>query len=151
MITEHLRGSSSAAWALATLLTIGMAPGFAGPPTIGYRNDTNGPVVVQGLSIINKTLRRDRVHILQPGEVAFDTVALPCNRLLIVADAKQPTRTLFQGTIPFVRNDQFFSILDDSPPAKVPKGQIPPLTRVKLVRDTPPVLGKDDPPRSPRR
>src|SRR5581483_4859106 len=125
-----------------------MAPALAGPPqpfpappTIGYRNDTNGPVVVQGMIIINKTLRRDRAHILQPGEVAYDTVTLASNRLVVVADAKQPTRTLFQGTIPFARNDQFFSIQNDSPPVKLAKGQLPPLTKVKLIRDTPPAVG----------
>jgi hypothetical protein len=148
---KHLQGMSFAGLALSALLTLGTVPALAGPPTIGYRNDTKVAVVVQGLSIINNRLRRDRVHILQPGEVAYDTVAIAGNRLVVVADAKQPTRTLFQGTIPFARNDQFFSIRIDSAAGKDPKGQPVPLTKVKLVRDTPPATGDNNSPSTPRR
>jgi len=134
---------------VALLATLGVGQSFGGPPTIGYRNDTQGPVIVQGLSLVNKTLRRGKVHTLQPGEIAYDVVAFPTNKLVIVADAKQPTRTLFQGTVPFARTDQFFSIQDDSPPAK--KGNAPQAAslKVKLLPASPPAQQQAAPPSSP--
>jgi hypothetical protein len=147
VMTEHFRQRGKASLALLTLLTAGAVPCLAGPPTIGYRNDTKSPVVVQGIMIVRGTPRRDKVHILQPGEVAYDVVTSPSNRMIIVADAKQPTRTLFQGTILFARTDQFFSIQNDSLPAKKGKAQQPPaLTKVKLTPDTAPAAAKDETP-----
>jgi len=138
LMTVNFRHLCHFTLSLALLATLGVGQSLGGPPTIGFRNDTQGPVMVQGLILVNKTLRRGKVHTLQPGEIAYEVVAFPTNKLVIVADAKQPTRTLFQGTVPFVRADQFFSIQDDSPPAK--KGNAPQAAslKVKLLPASPP-------------
>jgi hypothetical protein len=79
-------------------------------PLIGFRNDTNGTIIVQGMSVMNGQLRLGKRLTIQPGAVAWDTIAAPGNKLITVVDAKQPTRTLLQDTIQCGTKSLFFSI-----------------------------------------
>jgi hypothetical protein len=121
--------------------------------SIGFRNDTKGPVIVQGMSIINGVVRQGKRLTLQPGDVAYDTVVVPGNKLIIVRDAKQPTRTLYQGTIQCGRNNLFFSVKSVTE-AKPAKGQKVAAPKVELEGVTPPSDRKSSPgsqPSAPRR
>jgi len=91
-------------------------PAAATAGSLGYRNDTDGPVIVQGMSIIRGVLRAGKRHVLQPGDVGCDQIVAPGNKLIIVSDAKQPTKVLYQGTIQFLGNTQFYSIKPFQPP-----------------------------------
>ncbi len=97
--------------ALVPLLALAMMPAAAGAgPLIGFRNDTNGTIIVQGMSVMNGQLRLGKRLTLQPGAVAWDTIAAPGNKLITVVDAKQPTRTLLQDTIQCGTKNLFFTI-----------------------------------------
>jgi hypothetical protein len=81
---------------------------------LGFRNDTNSPIIVQGISIINRVPRQGPRHVLQPGQESWDVMIAPGNKMIIIADAKQPTRTLLQPTVNYAGADLFFSIQPDT-------------------------------------
>jgi hypothetical protein len=80
---------------------------------LGFRNDTTAPVIVRGVSIINRVARQGPPHVLQPGQECWDVMISPGNKLIVVADAKQPTRVLLQQTVNYVAGTLFFSIQSD--------------------------------------
>jgi hypothetical protein len=81
---------------------------------LGLRNDTNGPIIVQGVSIINRVSRQGPRHVLQPGQESWDIMIAPGNKMIIVSDAKQPTRTLLQQTVNYAGVQLFYSIQPDA-------------------------------------
>jgi hypothetical protein len=81
---------------------------------LGFRNDTNAPVIVQGVSIINRVARQGPRHVLQPGQESWDVMIAPGNKLILIADAKQPTRMLLQETVNYAGASLFFSIQTDA-------------------------------------
>jgi hypothetical protein len=100
--------------ALAAALTGASSPARAdNNGWLGFRNDTNGPIIVRGVSIINRVARQGPPHILQPGQECWDVMIAPGNKLIVVADAKQPTRVLLQQTIGYRGGSLFFSIQPD--------------------------------------
>src|ERR1700757_2872806 len=100
--------------ALIAMLIIGSAPASADAAVLAFRNDTDTPVMVQGISIINRVARRGKLHVLRPGEVGHELILVPGAKLIIVADAKQPTRILCQETIQFAGTDLFYAIQPES-------------------------------------
>jgi hypothetical protein len=81
---------------------------------LGLRNDTNGPIIVQGVSIINRVPRQGPRHVLLPGQESWDVMIAPGNKMIIISDAKQPTRTLLQQTVNYAGKDLFYSIQPDA-------------------------------------
>jgi hypothetical protein len=138
---------------LAAVLAVAADPvtGLAG--ALGFRNDTSGPVIVQGMSIIRGQIRAGKRHVLQPGDVGWDQIVAPGSKLIVISDAKQPTRTLYQNTIQFLGNTQFYSIKAvEDPAAKdtqkkkgLPKAQKPP--KIEIQATTPPPMGTTPSPR----
>jgi hypothetical protein len=127
---------------LLALLVVGMLPAPAMAAWLGFRNDTDRAVVVQGFSIVGGVVRQGARHTIQPEQLSWDQIVVPGNKLIVIVDAKQPTRTLFRGTVIFGAADQFFSIQDvkgteQNPANPKPKPQkLPP--RVQLVPTDPP-------------
>jgi hypothetical protein len=147
---------------LAPLLLAAL-PDAATAGWLGFRNETSGPVVVQGASSVNNIVRRGKPYLLYPGEVAWDFISVPGAKLLTVYDAKQPTQVLYQDTVLVAGADLFFAIQPEPltpTPAPVtpttatpaPKGGKPSPAKVKLLPTRapmpPPVLGVG-PPRPP--
>ncbi|HEV8061839.1 MAG TPA: hypothetical protein VGP68_18315 [Gemmataceae bacterium] len=98
---------------VATLFLSGGTCAGADGGWLGIRNDTNGPIVVQGVSIINRVPRQGPRHVLQPGQESWDVMIAPGNKMIIIADAKQPTRTLLQQTVNYAGADLFYSVQPD--------------------------------------
>ena len=138
---------------LAVALGMATCPVAALAGALGFRNDTNGPVIVQGMSIIRGQIRAGKRHVLQPGDVGWDQIVAPGNKLIVISDAKQPTKTLYQNTIQFLGNTQFYSIkavedpaAKDTPKKKgLPKAQKPP--KIEIQATTPPPMGTTPAPR----
>ncbi len=101
------------------VLALAALPAVADAAWLGFRNDTPYVLIVQGTSVVNNTVRQGKRHVLQPGEVGWDLITLPGNKLFVIADAKQPTRVLHQAIVPFAGPDQFFSIQVDQQGAAV--------------------------------
>ena len=84
------------------------------PAGIGFRNATNAPVIVQGASVVNGTLRRGQPILIPPGKVGWDNNLPAGKRFITIYDANQPTRVLYRdpphGGQPFQGRDLFFGI-----------------------------------------
>jgi hypothetical protein len=146
---HYLRRSRKHICQFVTLLALVILPVPLSAAWMGYRNDTNGPVVIQAMAIVNNIPVRGQVHILQPGEIAYDRVIILGNKWIVIADAKQPTRTLYQGAVPFTGNDLFFSVQSEAPPANQPKVQRQFLQKVKLTPAKAPTMAPAPPAKVP--
>jgi hypothetical protein len=139
--------------ALMAALAMGLWPTLAEAGIISFRNETDFPIMVQGVSIIKGVPRRGIIHVLRPGEAVREVHLVPGPKLIIVADAKQPTRVLCQKIIPFTGADLTYAVQPEEP-AKA-KGEAadssksrarkPVIPKVKLV----PSLPAPPPPLSP--
>jgi len=96
--------------------------------------------------IVNRVARRGKLHILRPGEVSREAVLVPGMILIRVTDGNQPSRVLYEKTVPFTGTDLFLAVQVDEP-EKPPPGDKPPPDpkdrrttplRVKLVPVKPP-------------
>jgi hypothetical protein len=135
-MSGHLRRYRAAGWALLALLGWALAPATAAAGNLYFRNDTDGTVIVQGISSIGPQIIRGRVHRLAPGEVCWDLILTPGNKLILIADGKKPTQILYQNTIQLTGRDMVLSIQKDTPPAPKPGEKAPAkpaAPKVKLV------------------
>ena len=98
--------------ALVAVLIVGALPAAAAAETLTFRNNTNGPVVVQAACVVKGVLRRDRPHLLNPGDVT-PGIQMPGNKTITVYDAKNPNVVIYQGAIAGGPADQAFSIAPD--------------------------------------
>ena len=94
---------------LALLLTAA-APASSWAGWFGLRNDLKAPVVVRSSVVTNRGVVSGRPKTLVAGEVAWDSVLLPGNRVIQIYDANN--REIYRKTIP-IMGDQFFSIQMD--------------------------------------
>lgn len=93
-------------------------PASAQGGKVVFRNDTASPIIVQGFSIINRTVRAGKRHVLQPGQSGQDVILTAGNKLIVIQDAKQPTRTLYQDTIVLTGADILLSVQVEPPAAE---------------------------------
>jgi hypothetical protein len=158
---HHLAGFRCAHVALLAIIAVGILPAAVEAGIIVFRNDTDNPVMIQGISIINRVVRRGKLHVLRPGEVGRELILVPGAILFTVADAKQPTRILCQETIQVLGIDLSYTIKADVPD-KSKDGEAAPKVgtgkttsaklnsaKVKLVpwKPTPAVISPPAPPR----
>jgi hypothetical protein len=100
-----------------TLLALVPAADAAG---IAFRNDLPTPIIIQVASITNNVVRRGRPTLVLPSRVTLERMLPPGKVLVLVYDANQPSRVLFQETILFPAKDLFLSLQLDPPPAPKP-------------------------------
>jgi hypothetical protein len=111
-------------------LAVALMPAVVDAATLTLRNDTKGPVIVQGFSLVNRVLRQKR-HVLQPGD-EFKELVVPGTKLIVIADAKQPTEILCKETIHVAGADLFFAIETEEPAVvDKPKGKALPVAKAK--------------------
>src|SRR5262249_7397049 len=101
-----LRRCGSAALSLLPLLALPPAAKAAG---IAFRNDLPAPVIVQVASITNNVVRRGRPTLVLPSRITLERLIPPGKVLVLVYDANQPGRILYQETILFLGKDLFLS------------------------------------------
>jgi hypothetical protein len=133
---RHLRGWNAGSLLLAVVCLAGAAP-VADAAWLGFRNDTNGTLVVQGASIVNNGLRRGKPNRLLPGEVYWENILVPGPKLIEVYDIRQPNRPLHREIIQTAGTDLFYSIQID-PGSPGGNGQPPTPPKMKLVPTKPP-------------
>lgn len=120
---RHLRAGGAVA---LVFMALALLPAAARAEALGFRNDTTAPIIVQGASMVQGGVQRDRPHLLQKNEAC--RIVLPGNKLITIYNAKMPNQVLFQTTIPAAAEDQFFSVCLDPIQKKV---VIQPVERVK--------------------
>src|SRR5262249_9594702 len=119
------------------LLALTALPMDASAGWLGVRNDTNTAVVVQVSHLINNQPRPGKPHLLLQGNVTWERITQPGNKVITLYDPKQPTRILPGQPFPCVGTDLFFSIqFGPTPPAR--PGEKPGPPQFKLVETKPP-------------
>ena len=112
----HIRTQTIALVVVALLLG---CVGPAAAETLTFRNQSGSAVVVQAASVYRGVFRRDRPHLLQPGETTDPGITLLGDKVITLYDATAPNRILFQGTLPGQALNRSFRILPGSSPARV--------------------------------
>jgi hypothetical protein len=138
-MTNRLRG-----WLAAGLILL-VPPAVADAAWLGFRNDTRAVIVVQGASLINNKPRWGKPYRLLPGEVYWENILVPGEKVIAVFDPAQGARPVHQENITTAESDQLYSIQVEPPPPPG-KGQPPAAPKVKLV---PMELPKKPPPKAP--
>ena len=113
-LLKPLRNCRPGLIALVVFAKFPMAVEAAG---IGYRNDTNYPVYVQGSIVINGKIRRGQLLFVRPGQTVWD-VNLPTG-LHTLSVYSPNNMKLYENVHPFSGTDLYFSIA----PMMVPNGQ----------------------------
>jgi hypothetical protein len=101
----------SAILAIAALIAVSGSAYSAG--LVGYRNDTNEPVIVQSAVVVNNTVRRSKPQLLYPGEIAVDGLTATGIRRISLYDPKKPNTALHQEDVDATK-DVFLSIQRDT-------------------------------------
>jgi hypothetical protein len=95
---------------MLALLLLAAAPASSWAGWLGFRNDLKAPVVIRSSVVTNRGVVPGRPKALVAGEVAWEAVLLPGNRVVQIFDANN--REICRKTIP-VTGDLFFSIQSD--------------------------------------
>jgi hypothetical protein len=105
-------GHNLRAWKMVVLplLCLAFMPAIGRAAWLGLRNDLKAAVVVRSSTVTNRGVVAGRPKALVAGEIAWDCVLLPGNRVIQVYDNNN--RLIYQKTIPVV-GDLFFSIQPD--------------------------------------
>jgi hypothetical protein len=94
---------------ILALLVLAAAPLPSWAGWLGFRNDIKDSIIVQSSPVTNRVVF-GRPKTMVAGEVAWESVLLPGNRLIRIYDSKKVLK--YQKTIPVV-GDLFFSIQID--------------------------------------
>jgi hypothetical protein len=118
-----------------------IVPSFADAAWLGFKNNTNAVVVIQAADLVMangkvQQVRPGKPHVLYPGEVAWDAVAAPGPRLIVVFDPKANNRQVLREQVDCNKNDIFLSLQFVTP--QQVKGQPPLPPQLKLVPAAPP-------------
>ena len=108
------RGQSTlrnACLGLVALAVLGVLPARAAAGGMGFRNDLNIPIIVQGESVIDGVLRRGQPLLIAPGKAAYDTNLKAGNRRITVYDANNTTRVLLRVLLPYDGSDVNFRVV----------------------------------------
>jgi hypothetical protein len=98
--------------AVLVLGLMGGLPNLAEAAGIGFRNDLNSRVIVQGASVVNNVVRRGQALQIDPGKTLWDTNLPDGNREVIIY-AGQPSRILHRSIVPFQGRDITLYIIMD--------------------------------------
>src|SRR5437870_3113686 len=82
-----------------TLAVAGLLPAVADAAWLGFRNDTPNAIIVQGASLVNTQPRWGKPYRLDPGEVYWENILVPGNKLVHVYDPKQPNVPMSRDVI----------------------------------------------------
>ena len=101
---------------LLALLMAGLIPAAAHGEALVFRNETNGPIIVQAACVVRGVLHRGRPLLLRPGD-ATPGIVMPGNKIITVYDGTNPNHVVYQGAIPAGPVDQLFGVgLDPQTP-----------------------------------
>jgi hypothetical protein len=83
-----------------------------GTVTVGFRNQTNRPIIVQGFTVVNGVQRRGQNLPINKNGKAFEVSVPAGTRYYTIYDANQPSRILLsQVPVPIQSRDVTFTIM----------------------------------------
>jgi hypothetical protein len=107
---------------LPALLIVCLAPAAAPAESLRFRNETAGSLIIQTSYILQNTVRTGpRITLPARGTTGDETppIVLPGNKIITIFDPRNPTRPVYQGTIPAGTEDLSFNIVPDVPVPRV--------------------------------
>jgi hypothetical protein len=113
-LMDHLRNPGRVLLALVCLAMVPMALEAAG---IGFRNDTNQVLYVQGSWVTKAGVQRGKIIVLKPGQTDWDNNLKNGTRTITVCDGTN--RVLLVDSVNFDgTTDQFFGVAAIQMPMK---------------------------------
>ena len=104
---------------LLAVVVLALVPAVLEAAGIGFRNDTNQVIYVQGASLGKGGPERGKLLVIKPGQTAWDVNLMKGVRTIAVYDAAN--RVLFLDSVNFDgATDQFFSVQPVPPAPKMP-------------------------------
>ena len=120
------RNLGTACVGLCALALLGGLATPAGAAGIGFRNDLNIRIVVQGASNVNNVVRRGQPLVIEPGKTLWDT-NLPSGPREIVIYSTLPNRPpLLRVVVPFQGEDMRLYVVP-TPTGRVRLADHPPM------------------------
>jgi hypothetical protein len=108
------RNLGTAGLGLCALGLLGGLPAPAAAEGIGFRNDLNVRIIVQGASKVDNVVRRGLPLQIDPGKTLWDT-NLPMGEREIVIYGAQGNRLLFRMIVPFQGQDVMLYVVPAGP------------------------------------
>jgi hypothetical protein len=126
---RHLRTLRKTCLGLLALAVLGAMPASAAAGSIGFRNELNIPVIIQGECVINGMLQRGQPLLIAPRKHAYDTNVKAAPRQITIYDANNTNRILLRIVIPYDGSDVNFRVVLTPPvaPRMPPRVQLIPL------------------------
>jgi hypothetical protein len=118
-MNRHLGTLRKACVGLVALAVLGALPAAASAASIGFRNDLNVPILVQGECTVNGVTRRGQLLTIYPRKMAWDTNLKAGARTITIYEART-NRVLFRQVIPFDGNDVTFRVVPAPGPPRTP-------------------------------
>ena len=111
---------------LLAAVAFALVPGAVEAAGIGFRNDTNHVICVQGSWVTKAGVKRGKLLVIKPGDTLWDNNLANGNRTITICDGNN--RVLLLDAVNFDGiNDQFFSVGPLAMPAKnVPRVKLNP-------------------------
>jgi hypothetical protein len=120
---SHLRGRHG--WAGLALVALLSGPATAQKAEmLVLRNETQMALVIQVTSVFRGTVQRARPFQLNP-RTNSQPITLPGDKVIVIYDARMPSRTLFRDAIPASPQNQAFVIEPDTVAPKLRLRSIP--------------------------
>jgi hypothetical protein len=94
---------------LLALVVLGLAPVVVEAAGIGFRNETNQMIYVQGCSNINGKPVRGPLLQIPPGKILWDIGLMKGDRVIKITNAAN--QTLFEDVRFFDGNDTFYGVV----------------------------------------
>jgi hypothetical protein len=107
---------------LFTALLMAATPATSRAAGIAFTNKLDGPIVIQGASVINGVLVRGQPILVQPGKTGYDPNLVQGFRQIVIYDANKPKEQLMKKTIQFFGVDTHYHV---SPNLNPPTPQHP--------------------------
>lgn len=115
--------------ALLAVVVLGLLPLASDASGIGFKNDTNQPLYIQGATTSNGQTKRGLLLVIPPGATKWD-VNLSAKTLRVITITDASGRILYQDVKYFQGMDMLFSVAPLPPMPKTPpkvdlKGPLP--------------------------
>jgi len=83
--------------ALAAITCLATPAGAQNFPSVGFKNETPLPLIIQGSTIVHGVPRRGAPLVVAPGRMTFDVNAPPGVRFYTVLNGNQPAQVLLRN------------------------------------------------------
>lgn len=114
------QSTSVAVKILLGLFSVVLCAGPLAASGIGFKNETNMPVIVQGASVVKGMLTRGKPLLILPQRIGWDANVPLGTREVTIYHPNRPAQILFRGRVNFTGNNLFLRIRPNPKPGPYP-------------------------------